>query len=82
MFFYTFFYHLGSCATNKVQKLEDGLQETGETGYTWDTEDRGLTGSTVLRHDLTEIKPKMDEISMGGVGGPNVPKILALPDLV
>ena len=69
---------------NKLQMLEDALQETGETGYTWytwDTEDTGLTGSTVLRHDLTGIKPKMDEISMGGVGGPNVPKILALPEL-
>ena len=34
--------------------------ETGETGYTGETE---LTGPTVLRHDLTEIKPKMGQIS-------------------
>ena len=54
---------------NKLQKLEDALRETGETGDTWEKGetggtgekgDTGLTGSTVLRH---EFKPKMDEIS-------------------
>ena len=41
---------------NKLQKLEDVLRETWETG------DTGLTTSTV-KHYLTEIKPNMCEIS-------------------
>ena len=47
----------------------DALRETGETGDkgdTWDTGEKGetgLIGSTVLRYDLTEIKPRMGEIS-------------------
>ena len=41
--------------------MEDALQETGETGYTWDTEDTGLTKSTVLRHDLNKIKQKRNK---------------------
>ena len=54
---------------NKLQKLVDALRETGETGDkgdTWDTGEKGetgLIGSTVLRYDLTEIKPRMGEIS-------------------
>ena len=52
---------------NKLQKLKDALQETGETeetgdiwekGGTGDTDDTGetcLTGPTISRHDLTEI---------------------------
>ena len=40
---------------NKLQKLEDALWKTGETGGNRDT---GLTGSTVLRH---EINPKMGD---------------------
>ena len=50
---------------NKLQKLEDVLRETGETMETGDT---GETVDTalcplghVLRHYLTEIKPKMGE---------------------
>ena len=43
-----------SLLKNKLQKLEDAIQGMVETGET------GLTGSTVLRH---EIKPKMGEIS-------------------
>ena len=45
-----------SLLKNKLQKLEDAIQGMVETGET------GLTGSTVLRH---EIKPKMGEISKG-----------------
>ena len=39
----------------------EGTQETGDAGDTGDTFYTGLTelrGPTVLRHDLTEIKPK------------------------
>ena len=32
-------------------------------GEKWTMGDTGLTVITVLRHDLTEIKPKMGEIS-------------------
>ena len=32
----------------QAQKLEDALEETGDTGLT------GLTKSTVFRHDLTK----------------------------
>ena len=32
--------------------------DTGETGETGDTGETELTRPTVLRHDLTEIKPK------------------------
>ena len=59
---------MGQSKSFKLQKLEDVLRETGETGETGDTGGKGntwLTGSTVLRHDLTEIKPKMGEISNG-----------------
>ena len=51
---------------NKLQKLGDALRETEDTedtGDTGDTGDAGLTGSTVFRHDLTEIKPKIGVIS-------------------
>ena len=44
----------------KLQKMENALRKKVETG---DSGDTGLTGSTVLRHDLTEIKPKNGEIS-------------------
>ena len=57
---------MGQSKSFKLQKLEDVLRETGETGETGDTGRKGntwLTGSTVLRHDLTEIKPKMGQIS-------------------
>ena len=43
-----------SLLKNKLQKLEDAIQGMVETGET------GLTGSTVLRH---EIKPKMGDIN-------------------
>ena len=52
-----------------LHKPEDALQETEEMGDTGETVDNGgkgdteLTGSEVLRHYLTEIKPKMSEIS-------------------
>ena len=43
-----------------------GIGKTGETGDTGSKEEttglNGLTGPTVLRHDLTEIKPKMGQI--------------------
>ena len=54
---------------NKLQKLKDAPRETGKTGNTGKTGetggkgDAGLTGSTVLIHYLTEIKPKMGEFS-------------------
>ena len=48
---------------NKLQKLGDALRETEDTEDTGDTGDAGLTGSTVFRHDLTEIKPKIGVIS-------------------
>ena len=47
-----------------IRYPSDTEGETGETGETGDTGDTGeteLTRPTVLRHDLTEIKPKMDE---------------------
>ena len=37
-----------------------GRGETGDRGGKGDT---GLTGPTVCRHGLTEIKPKMGEVS-------------------
>ena len=52
-----------------LHKPEDALQETEEMGDTGETVDNGgkgdteLTGSEVLRHYLTEIKPKMGEFS-------------------
>ena len=48
--------------------MEDALRdaeergEAGEMGETGDTGDTGLTGPAVLRHALTEIKPKMGKI--------------------
>ena len=48
---------------NKLQKLKDAPRETGKTGETGGKGDAGLTGSTVLIHYLTEIKPKMGEFS-------------------
>ena len=45
-----------------LQKLEDALSETQKTGDMGDTGETGLTGLSrpkVLRHDLTEINPKM-----------------------
>ena len=53
---------MGQSKSFKLQKLEDVLRETGETGDTGGKGNTWLTGSTVLRHDLTEIKPKMGEI--------------------
>ena len=47
---------------NKLHKLEDALRETGETGDTEGKWDTGLIWSTVLRHYLTEIRPKMGKI--------------------
>ena len=41
------------CLTNKLQRLEDPLQETGETGDTWDTWETGDT----------EEQPKMGDNS-------------------
>ena len=49
--------HSPTFQQNELQKLQDALRETGET---WEKGVTGLTGSTVLRH---EIKPKMGEIS-------------------
>ena len=49
---------MGDRGDNLYQTSE--TLNTGETGKTGDT---GLTGSKVLRHDLTEIKPKMGQIS-------------------
>ena len=52
-----------------IRYPSDTEGETGETGETGDTGDTGDTGETeltrptVLRHDLTEIKPKMGQIS-------------------
>ena len=42
----------GGCATGDLGDRVDG-------GDTMEEGDTGLTGSTVLRHNLTEIKPKM-----------------------
>ena len=43
-------FHTVQFFLTKLQKLEDALRDTGETWLT------GLTGPTVLRHDLAEIK--------------------------
>ena len=53
---------MGQSKSFKLQKLEDVLRETGETGDTGGKGNTWLTGSTVLRHDLNEIKPKMGKI--------------------
>ena len=45
-----------------LQKLEDALSETQKTGHMGDTGETrltGLSGPKVLRHDITEINPKM-----------------------
>ena len=47
--FHTVF-HTVQFFLTKLQKLEDALRDTGETWLT------RLTGPTVLRHDLAEIK--------------------------
>ena len=54
----------GGCATGdggyrgyRGHRGHRGHRDTGDTG------DAGLTGSTVFRHDLTEIKPKIGVIS-------------------
>ena len=41
-----------------IRYPSDTEGETGETGETGDTGETELTRPTVLRHDLTEIKPK------------------------
>ena len=46
-----------------IRYPSDTEGETGETGETGDTGETELTRPTVLRHDLTEIKPKMGQIS-------------------
>ena len=38
-------------------------EHMGHMGHTGGKGDTGLTGSTVLKHYLTEIKPKIGEIS-------------------
>ena len=46
-----------------IRYPSDTEGETGETGETGDTGETELTRPTVLRHDLTEIKPKIGVIS-------------------
>ena len=46
---------------NKLHKPEDALQETGETGDNMGKGDTELTGLEVLKHYLTQTKPKMGD---------------------
>ena len=55
---------------NKLQKLEDAPRGTGDTRVrgktleTGSTVETGLTGPTVLRHGLTEVKPKTGQLKV------------------